>query len=354
MDLANLFDYLYWRGGLSMAAAPFTPVDGLILSWLASMPLRSPAPATLGEAAARAADGGEAEGDGLKFLRAMADSPRFRDMELQRLEEKFSESEEMQFAALTALTGDGRAFVAFRGTDATLVGWKEDFNMAFAEEVPAQREAVRFLDQAAALGIPLRVGGHSKGGNLAVYAAARCSGAAQARVSLVMNYDGPGLNPGVMDSAGYRAVEPRIETWLPEASIVGILLERSPRYHVVRSDAVGPLQHSPYSWQVTPDGFVTVEELSGASLYADRTIRQWLNSMSLADREAFVEALYDIVGATQARTLDEISENWRQSGWQMLNALDGLDLRTKSMLFLSLGKLILSAVRSLDAAHPKG
>ena len=169
-----------------------------------------------------------------------------------------------------------------------------------------------------------------------------------------MNYDGPGLNPGVMDSAGYRAVEPRIETWLPEASIVGILLERSPRYHVVRSDAVGPLQHSPYSWQVTPDGFVTVEELSGASLYADRTIRQWLNSMSLADREAFVEALYDIVGATQARTLDEISENWRKSGWQMLNALDGLDLRTKSMLFLSLGKLILSAVRSLDAAHPKG
>ena len=169
-----------------------------------------------------------------------------------------------------------------------------------------------------------------------------------------MNFDGPGLSPAVIDSAGYRAVEPRIETWLPEASIVGILLERSPRYRVVRSSAAGPLQHDPYTWQTTPDGFETVAALSGASLYADRTIREWLDSMSLADREAFVEALYGVVGATGARTLDEISENWRRSGWQMLGALGGLDLRTKSMLFLSLGKLILSAVRNLSPAPANG
>lgn len=352
MLVANLFDYLYWRGGLSMDEAPFHPADGLILAWLASMPLKNPAPPTLGEAALRASDA--AEGENLRFLRAVAQSRRFAGMALKRFEEKFSAGEEMQFAAFTALTGDGRAFVAFRGTDATLVGWKEDLNMAFAEEVPAQREAARYLEQAAALGAPMRVGGHSKGGNLAVYAAARASGAAQARVSLVMNFDGPGLSPAVIDSAGYRAVEPRIETWLPEASIVGILLERSPRYRVVRSSAAGPLQHDPYTWQTTPDGFETVAALSGASLYADRTIREWLDSMSLADREAFVEALYGVVGATGARTLDEISENWRRSGWQMLGALGGLDLRTKSMLFLSLGKLILSAVRNLPPAPANG
>lgn len=350
MAVANLFDYLHWRGDLPMADVPFNPVDGLILSWFAAMPMKNPVAATLGAEAARLAE--TAEGDGERFLRAIAGSRRFGEMALKRFEEKFSEQEQMQFAAMTVLTGDGRAFVAYRGTDATLVGWKENFNMAYADEVPAQREAARYLDQAASLGVPLCVGGHSKGGNLAVYAAARCGGGTQARLALVLNYDGPGLSAAVMDSIGYRAVEPRVETWLPEESIVGILLERSPRYRVVRSDAVGALQHSPYTWQVTCDGFETLGELSGLSLYADRTIRDWLDSMSLSERQAFVEALYDIVGATRARTLDEIAANWQRSGWQMLGALGDLDLGRRAMLFLSLGKLILAAARNLNA--PRG
>ena len=344
--MANLIDYLDWRGDLPMECAPFNPVDGLILAWLASMPLSDPLPENVGAAAERMIAGG-LEGDGLRFARGLADSARFREMPLKRFERRFSEAEQLQFAAVTVLTGDGRAFIAYRGTDATLVGWKEDLNLSFSDEVPAQREAVRYLNETDA-SLPLRVGGHSKGGNLALYAAARCRPEVQRQIETVLNYDGPGQSAAMLRSEGYRAVEARVETFLPGSSVVGILLERSPRYHVVRAKGAGSVQHRPETWQVTRDGFETLDSLSWPSLYADRTVRDWLDSMSMDDRERFVGALYEIVGATQARTVQEIGEDWQRSGWRMLEAFDGLDLRTRAMLFLSLGKLLSAAVRNLD------
>ena len=343
--MANLTDYLYWRGDLSLSCLPFNPVDGLILSWLISLPVTQPLPDTLGALAGTLTD--RVSEKHRPFVQALSRSARFRTMKLLRFEEKFSEPEEMQFAALTLLTGDGHAYIAFRGTDASLVGWKENFNMAFTEEVPAQREAVRWLNAAPA-DLPLRVGGHSKGGNLAVYAAARCSPSVRRRIVQVHNFDGPGLHPNVFNSPEYRDVEPRISSYLPESSIVGILLERSARYHVIRSSATGPLQHDPYSWQVTPDGFVHRPGLSSESLFADRTIRSWLASMSDDQREKFVDALYEIVTATDAATLGELSENWPESGLEMLGAFAGLDLRTRMLLLQSIAKLVRSAAANLQ------
>lgn len=343
--MANLFDYLYWRGGLSVEREPLNPVDALILSWCASMPLKNPLPDTLGEAARSV---------NTEFARAIASSRRFAPMKLYRFEEKFSEGEQMQFACLTLLTGDGRAFIAFRGTDSTLVGWKEDFNMAFSDEVPAQREATAAVNRIGAeLQIPLRIGGHSKGGNLAVYAASRCRLEIRKYITRVYNFDGPGLSPAVMSSTGHIAVEPKIETYLPDQSVVGILLERSARYHVVKSDASGLMQHSPYTWQVTPDNFVLLDELGWQSLYADRTIREWLESMTQESRERFVNALYAMVESTDAKTLGEISEDRQKSVWNMLGAFTELDLRTKATLFVSLGRLIRSAVKNWNNTMQK-
>ena len=337
--MADIFDYLHWRGDLNLAQLPFNPADGLILSWFASLRLTDPLPPTVGQAAA------QMDSD---FAQALACSPRFKDMQLYRFEEQFSESEEMQFAAVTILTGDGRIFVAFRGTDSTLVGWKEDFNMSFMDEVPAQREAVDYINRIGMeLKLPLRTGGHSKGGNLAVYASSMCHPAVQRRIETVYNFDGPGLSSAAAQSDGHRRIEPRIETFLPESSIVGILLERSNRYHVVQSSAQGAMQHSPFSWQTTPTGFVLLDELGWQSLYADRTIRDWLSNMPAESRKTFVNALYDIAESTDARTLNEI--DWQKSGGQMLEAFDNLDLRTKAVLILSLSKLISSALRNLNS-----
>lgn len=181
--MADILDYLVWRGDLSFDQLPFNPVDGLVLSLIASLKLKNPIPPTLGQAAAL---------DDSDFARALRRSPRFRDMHLYRFEEQFSQIEETQFAAITILTGDGKAFIAFRGTDSTLTGWKENFNMAFMAEVPAQREAVNYINRIAdELRLPLRIGGHSKGGNLAVYASGMCMPHVQKRIETVFNFDGP-------------------------------------------------------------------------------------------------------------------------------------------------------------------
>lgn len=336
--MSDIFDYLYWRGDLMLNQLPFNPVDGLILSWFASLRLKEPLPATLGQAA-KSTDS--------DFAQALARSPRFKDMQLYRFEEQFSESEEMQFAAVTILTGDGRIFIAFRGTDSTLVGWKEDFNMSFMDEVPAQREAVDYINRIGdELKLPMRAGGHSKGGNLAMYAASQCSPEVQRRIGTVYNFDGPGLSTAAAQSDGYRTIESRIETFLPESSIVGILLERSEQYHVVKSSAESAMQHNPYSWQVTPTGFELLDALGWQSLYADRTIRSWLSSMSTEQRKTFVNALYSIIESTNANTLNEI--DWQKSAPRMLEAFGDLDLRTKGALILSLSKLIRSAVQNLN------
>ena len=344
--MADLLDYLYWRGDLSMQCLPFTAVDALILSWFVSLPHREPVPGTVGEAAEEVCS--RLEGESAGFAAALARSTRFRYMPVLRFEQKFSEEEEMQFAAITAKTGDGMAFVAYRGTDATLVGWKEDFNMAFSDEVPAQREALRYLEETAQmLNMPMRVGGHSKGGNLAMYAAARCSSRIQQRIEAVFNFDGPGGSAALMQSPGYRRIESRLETYLPESSVVGILLERAADYRVVRSDNVGPMQHAPSSWRVTPVGFEPGRGLDKESLYAERTIRGWLEKMSLPERRVFIDALYEIATASGAQTVSEIAKTWRNSGAEMLETFAGMDLRTKAVLFRGVGGLIASAVRQL-------
>ena len=192
--------------------------------------------------------------------------------------------------------------------------------------------------------------GHSKGGNLAVYAAAKSP--KQARIEKVYNFDGPGLNAAASGSEGYRAVEGRVETYLPQFALVGILLEQAEEYFVVKSDGSGVRQHDPFTWQVLPDGFELVEQLSRRSLYADRVLGDWLDSMSVGQRRTLVEALYELVEATGARTVGELAEHWRESGLAMLGALGDLDLRTRLNLYIALGKLLRSAVRGIGEESP--
>lgn len=223
--------------------------------------------------------------------------------------------------------------------------------MAFLDEVPAQREAVRYLNEVArALPMPLRVGGHSKGGNLAVYAAARCDPTVQGRIERVYNFDGPGMSGSFPESAGYAAVEARVETYLPEASVIGILLEQAERYTVVKSDAKGVMQHHPLSWQILPKGFEQARALNWQSLYTDRTLRSWLESMGRPERERLVETLYEIAESAGESTLDGVARNWQSAIGKMLETFAGLDLRTKAALFISLTKLAKSAVISLNAS----
>lgn len=307
--MADMFDYLKWRGDISFSQVPLNPVDGLILSTLsyidfAGIVSETAAPAVaLGKAAEEFLalpdykDRIRIKTD-LELLKAAAQTQRFREIKVIFYRNEISTEEESQFAAMTFLLGDGSAFLAFRGTDTTLIGWKEDFNMSFQQTIPAQRKALRYTHEVAtALPCPLWIGGHSKGGNLAVFAAAKADPIVQQRIIRVFNNDGPGFTEYLMGDMGYLAMVPKIRTYVPESSVIGMLLEHREAYTVVKSRQISIMQHEPSSWEVLGADFVTTEEVSEDSQLLNQTIKTWLAGMSKEDRNAFVDTVYDLLSA---------------------------------------------------------
>lgn len=357
--MGGMFDYLAWRGDLTLAQAPFNPVDNLILSTLSYAPLDGlvePGGTALWAAAERwerAGGGWPAAGEGgfrpnvLRLFSACAHAPRFAGMVLHGWVSFLDQETEEQFAALTIDTGDGARFLSFRGTDSTLVGWKEDFNMSYQTPVPAQRSAAEYLaDALRARSGPLRLGGHSKGGNLAVYAAAHCPARSAGRLLAVYNNDGPGFCAGALEGSDYAAVRGRVHTYVPQSSVVGMLLDHEEDYTVVRSTQLGLFQHDPFSWQVLGPDFMAVEEVTGTSRFVSRTLKEWVASMSPARREQFVDALFQVVGASGAQTTGELTEGGLRAASASLHKLRELDGQTRIMLLHTLVGLVRAARNS--------
>ena len=283
--MANIMDYIRWRGDLTFSQAPLNPVDALIFSALAYVHYAGQTEAEPDSALTLKQAGEDlfAREDyetrarvknDLILLRTAMESVRFGQSLIWMYRNQFSTEEQTQFAAMTFRLDDGSLFLAFRGTDSTLVGWKEDFNMTFQQTIPAQRLALQYArDVALADSGPLWLGGHSKGGNLAVFAAARSSPEVQQRIVGVFNNDGPGFTQYMMGDPGYLAMVPKIQTFIPQSSVIGMLLEHEEPYIVIRSKTVGLLQHDPYSWEVMGANFVDGEEITETSQFVDATLK---------------------------------------------------------------------------------
>ena len=343
--MANILDYLDWRGDLSFTAAPFNEVDNLIFTQLCFLDLNNLVPADPGAVPVRlehAIDryferhpmestsmGMIVPADILKLADRARRTPRLRDVCLTGFVNQVDTRSEMQFSATTSLPGDGSAFVAFRGTDDTLVGWKEDFNMAFTPTVPAQAQASRYQERVLrAIPHPLHLGGHSKGGNLAVYAAIHADPSDHARIIDVYNNDGPGFHKQMLSSEAYLSMHRKIRSIVPESSIVGMLLDHEEPYRIVKSTAKGLFQHDGFSWELIGDHFSTLTHLSSESRLVDRTLKLWLAEMDNAAREEFVDSIYDLLCATNARTLTELAADRKA----LLNSLRGIEPKNRDML----------------------
>lgn len=306
--MADVFDYLKWRGDLSFTQDPPNEVDALIFSALSyiryggSVEQYPNTPLTLREAAEDYFALPDYEErirvkNDLDMLHDAARSNRFGYTKLCFYRDLFIPEQETQFAAVTFLLDDGTAFLAFRGTDYSLVGWKEDFNMSFQQTVPAQRLALQYTREVSAeYMLPLRLGGHSKGGNMAVFAAARSSPMLQQRILEVYNHDGPGFTQYMMGDPGYIAMVPRIKTYIPQSSVIGMLLEHEEPYEVVRSKTVSLLQHDPYSWEVMGNGFVQMQEVTESSRFVDTTLKAWFADMTNQEREQLVDVMFTLLG----------------------------------------------------------
>ncbi len=349
--MSNIFDYLDWRD-IDLKKVEFNEIDNLILSRLSYFPfddiVTENEEITIKESyeryKARGTTGRILQEEDIELFPKLANSERFGNMKLTNYTNKLDPIQEKQFSAITILMPDNTIYVAYRGTDNTIIGWKEDFNMSFSYLVPAQTDAVNYLENVAKKYLnKIRVGGHSKGGNLAVYASAFCDKKIKDRIINVYNNDGPGFCEQVINSKEYKEILEKVHTYIPQTSIIGRLLNHEEKTTILKSEEIGIMQHDLYSWQLLGDKFIR-DEQTNSSKYIDKTITDWLKAVEPNQREFFIDKFFEILNATGAKTLSEISNNKLASAKAIIKTYQDIDPESKEIMiktlkiFIDIGK----------------
>ena len=334
--MANMVDYLSWRGDIPFETSPWNEIDGLLVATISYLDFHGGADAqgwTLEEMARieLLQTGNSTSFPGRKAaFEGMAASERFRGCRLHHAIAMTDQEIGMQFSALCLDLPDGTTCVAFRGTDNTIVGWREDFNMAYTTRVPAQEAAILYLARAAALSKrPLRLIGHSKGGNLAVYAAAFSKKKVQDRIESIWSYDGPGMNRETSQSEGYLRIKEKIHSYIPQTSIIGLLMDYFEPYTVVRSNAGGISQHEPMTWQIYGPRFETLESVDQTAVVVRDTLHEWLQNSTPEQRADFVDALFGMVETTKATRVSDLTGEKLKSLLTILGSRREVDPETR-------------------------
>ncbi len=345
--MGTIIDYLKEYGDYTFSEKPLNEVDSLILSQFAYLKFDGIVPGAGDEAAAvdmeylnRHPDKSHLFADeryrepNTELFEGMMRSARFRTLRMTGHVNLIETEQETQFSAVTFFLKDEMPYIAYRGTDETIVGWKEDFNLAFSEPVLGQLRSVEYLEKAAAgLNGRFYVGGHSKGGNFAVYAAMNCRREVQDRIYMVYSHDGPGFRPEIRERGHYAEIADRIRKIIPHSSLVGMLLEsHAEGYIVVESKSFGLLQHNPYTWLVREDEFVRVKDIYKRTKFMDDAVNKWILSLDDAQIHSFVDTLYEVISASKAVTLMDFTADWKKSMTAVVAAFKELDAETASMM----------------------
>ena len=346
--MGTVLDYLEKYGKYSFQEMPMTEVDSLALCQLSYLKFDGMVPGQE-EKAVLPAVTLESLKDHPDFEKLFADvryekpnralyekmisGERFRSLQLNYYINVIEQRWETQFSAVTYTMGDGTRYIAYRGTDETIVGWKEDFNMAFLSPVPGQAYSVEYLNSVAEkFDGPFYVGGHSKGGNLAVYSAMNCDAKLQDRIVKVYSMDGPGFRPEVLKNCDYEKIADRVVKILPNSSLVGMIFESGMYFQVVKSKTFGLLQHDPYTWLVTGNHLVRADHLYERRQQMDNNLNEWILSLNEQQLRTFVDTLYQVITASRADNLLDFTAEWKKSMNGVIAALKEVDEDTVEAL----------------------
>ncbi len=345
--MSNIIDYLRSYGQYTLEEKEFNSVDSLVLSQFAYLKFDGLVPEPFEKK------------NGVKLLdilvhpernrmfmderyekanrglfEAMVFSKRYQNMKLNHYAMRTDTETETQFCAITFCLDGDLTFVAYRGTDETLVGWKEDLNMTFLCPVPSQRYAVEYLNAVGSkIKTPFIVGGHSKGGNLAVYASLKCEKKVKEKIKAIYNNDGPGFRKEVFEDGEYDKLSERIVKTVPQSSFFGMLLQDEKECQVIRSSGVGGIgQHDPYTWEVEEGAFILVDGIFKNQQRVNNNLNDWVSQLNEEELKIFATTLFEVIGATEADTVIELTEEWKNNRVKMVHAFKDIDSETKKKI----------------------
>lgn len=259
--------------------------------------------------------------------------PRYANIRISNFVNKVDETSQMQFAAMLFELDRKLSCIVYRGTDDSLVGWREDFNMSFMTCVPSQQESVHYLQQVAMLRRgKIILCGHSKGGNLAVYAAMHVRKPLRNRILQIYNNDGPGFTQDMIVKERYQELFPKIRTFLPESSIVGMLFERSEKYEIVKSTQKGLKQHDAGTWEIERNHFVYANNVSPTCKIIDESLKAWIASLDAEQKKIYVESIFGVLDSMGIKTVNEFFSIGLKGFNSAFRTFSGMDSEVKQKI----------------------
>lgn len=397
--MADLFDYLEWRGDISVSQVPLCEADYLVIGCFSYFPFDGIVPEydvnmasgsdgekselglqrgnayginetadfcggddrthgiKLGDAVRRVIELCGPQGDGRNFhlkedpqlAERLLDCTRYTELEITDFVNIVDLEKEEQFSAFTLILPDKSPLVVFRGTDKNMVGWKEDFNMAFNETVPSQTDALEYLRNAAEkFDGGIKICGHSKGGNLAIYSGAYVDHSIQDRITEIWNLDGPGFLKDISPENEFQSIIGRLHSFVPQLSVVGMLFEQAGDHNVVKSDGKGFWQHSLYTWKLRRSSLLIEPDVDKFSRKFSMIMKKWLLSLDYDRRQKLVEGVYGVTVEAGARNVEDF-KNFK-TAYNLVISLGRLDDEMKSVLTDAL-KVFYKAMRSVSKAE---
>ena len=348
--MKNMLDYIKEFGHVSFEERAFSEIDALVLTELEYLPLEKVVPSDEnGETFVTVKDIAEYMKENKQELfdenpmmitqerhevsQVIADAPRFQSLKFFGVVSEWDKDTTKQFAAVTVEVEPSVRLVVFRGTDETLIGWKEDFLMTYSPLVAAQTDAKEYLAKQASLwGGDLMISGHSKGGNLAIYAAATQEEDVQLRIVDIFCFDSPGLYRSVLETKGYQNIVPLAMRYIPQDSLVGLMLESEVPYVIVKSNASGAMQHSAMTWEIEDGQFIKMEKLTKNSQLNDQTFKKWTESVSDEELELFWNVFFELLFSVGIDTVNDLYGQFMHYVQEFLKAAGNMDEEKRELL----------------------
>ena len=355
--MGNLITYVQQYEAQTFQEKLLTDIDVLILTEIAYLPFDRIVPSTFNvtEAISLNQLGKEFETirekeheknpfmnteERIQLLEVVSKSQRFKDIKVFGFMNDIDDELTKQFAAVCYQWEEDSRWIIFRGTDESLTGWKEDFMMTYSDLIPAQTDAIEYLrKQAELFKGNLNVSGHSKGGNLSLYASAMQEEDIQNRIQQIYCWDSPGVHRSILNTEGYHRIVSKAKRYIPQDSIVGLMLESHVPYHIIESQGSGISQHSALMWNVEEDRFVELTELTRNSQLTDQMFKQWTEAVSDEDLKLFFDTFFELFFEMGVETVNDVYYNFRMYMQKFFEKAYQMDTEKREIL-LRVGRLL--------------